>query len=160
MERTDPAPLPDPLPGLELAPFSPADQDEARRLILAGLAEHWAELDPTLNPDLNNIAATYGAAYFLTARLGGELVGTGALVPRSAIEAEIVRMSVAAALRRRGLGRLLLEALLQQARAAGFRRVILETTAAWSEVVAFYLRCGFRITHYQDGDVYFAMELD
>ena len=74
--------------------------------------------------------------------------------------AEVVRMSVAAAARRRGLGRRILSALCAEAKARGFRRVILETTQTWSEVIAFYQSFGFRITHYKDGDVYFELLLD
>ena len=54
----------------------------------------------------------------------------------------------------------ILAALLEAARQSGCRRVILETTETWDEVIAFYLSCGFRITHHQDGDVYFERLLD
>jgi GNAT superfamily N-acetyltransferase len=80
-------------------------------------------------------------------------------VPRQSGVAEVVRMSVAQSHRRDGIGRRILLALLEQARSQGFRQVILETTATWHEVVAFYLKCGFHITYYQDGDVYFSLNL-
>ena len=88
-----------------------------------------------------------------------QIIGTGALMPRSAEVAEIVRMSVAAGMRRQRVGSRIIEALISAARERGFQRVILETTATWEEVVQFYLRSGFRITHYQDGDVYFELDL-
>ena len=72
-------------------------------MILAGLVEHWGFLDATKNPDLEDIAASYAGATFLVARLGDDIVGTGALVPHQDGTAEIVRMSVAQELRRRGL---------------------------------------------------------
>ncbi len=144
---------------LKLKPFQPSDQLEVKRLILAGLVEHWGFLDETKNPDLDDIATSYAGATFLVGRLGTRIVGTGALVPRSSETAEIVRMSVAKELRQQGIGRQILQALLAQAQAQGFRQVILETTTSWSEVVAFYLRCGFHITHYLDGDVYFARDI-
>ena len=143
-----------------LQPFCPADQAEVKDLILTGLVEHWGTLDATKNPDLNEIGVTYRGATFLVARLAGRIVGTGALVPRGDGTAEIVRMSVARDLRRRGLGRRILTRLLAQARQDGTRRVVLETTATWQEVIAFYLDYGFRITHYAGGDVYFALDLD
>jgi len=46
-------------PVIRLRRFDPTDQEDAKALILAGLADHWGELDPTLNPDLNNIAESY-----------------------------------------------------------------------------------------------------
>ena len=144
---------------ISLAPFQPADQSAVKSLILAGLVDHWSELDPTLNPDLNDIAETYKDAYFLVAKHDGQVVGCGALVPHDVNTAEIKRMSVACALRRQGLGRRILTALCEEAKARGFRRVTLETTETWSEVIAFYLDFGFGITHHQDGDVYFKLDL-
>lgn len=145
---------------ITLLPFQPADQQAVRDLILAGLAEHWGTLDPARNPDLKDIAASYTGAVFLVARQAGRIIGCGALVPRTVETAGIVRMSVAADVRRQGVGCLILTALCDHARAGGFRRVVLETTATWTEVIAFYLRFGFRITHHQDDDVYFLLELD
>jgi len=144
---------------LTLHPFQPADQAEVKALILAGLVEHWGVLDPTKNPDLDNIAASYAGATFLVARHAGRIIGAGALVPRADGTAEVVRMSVAADWRRQGLGCTILHALVEHARQAGFLRVVLETTDTWQEVIAFYLRFGFHITHYQDGDVYFELDL-
>ena len=69
-------------------------------------------------------------------------------------------MSVAAGMRRKGIGRLILDQLVQRARAAGYRQVILETTAPWLEVIEFYLQYGFHTTHFREGDVYFALDLD
>ena len=144
---------------ITITPYRRSDQVAVKKLILAGLVEHWGFLDETKNPDLDDIAAFYAGGIFLVGRLGDRIVGTGALVPHSSDTAEIVRMSVAQELRQQGIGRRILQALLEQARAQGFRQVILETTATWSEVVEFYLRCGFHITHYKDGDVYFALPI-
>lgn len=144
---------------IRITPFQPADQAEAKALILDGLVGHWGWLDPTRNPDLDDIAASYAGALFLAARQAGRLVGTGALVSRGEGTAEVVRMSVAADLRRQGIGRMILARLVQQARSSGIRRIVLETTDTWQDVIQFYLRFGFRITHYQDGDVYFALDL-
>jgi putative acetyltransferase len=142
-------------------PFCVSDQDEVKRLVLAGLVDHWGVLDPTRNPDLNDIAASYAGATFLVARRAGQtgpILACGALVPRGQGCAEIVRMSVARAMRRQGLGKMMLSRLVEQARAAGFTRIILETTDTWQEVISFYLQAGFRITHYAQGDVYFALD--
>jgi len=71
----------------------------------------------------------------------------------------VVRMSVARARRGQGLGRRILACLEEHARAAGADRLVLETTETWTEVVRFYLTCGYHITHTQDGDVYFEKEI-
>jgi GNAT superfamily N-acetyltransferase len=147
-------------PTIDIRPFQPADQAAVKALVQAGLADHWGFLDPTLNPDLNDIATTYAGATFLVARQGERIIGCGALVSRGEGIAEIVRMSVSRDLRGQGVGRQILSALVERARPLGFRRIILETTETWQEVIAFYLRFGFHITHHAGGDVYFALDLD
>ena len=182
-------------PEITLHAFQPADQAAVKDLILADLAEHWGTLDPSKNPDLDDIAASYAAvsyaaasnagasnagastagasnagasnagastagAVFLVARNQDRIIGTGALVPRQNGVAEVVRMSVAADWRRQGIGRMILQAQVDHARQAGYQRIILETTETWQEVIAFYLRFGFRITHNKDGDMYFELDLE
>ena len=146
-----------------IRPFRPTDQTQTRKLILAGLKEHWGVLDPAFNHDLKDITHNYAEAVFLVAEdtKAQRIVGSGALVPHATEigVAEIVRMSVDKALRRSGLGTRLLQALIDQARDLGLQRVILETTETWQEVIAFYQRFGFQITHHKDGDMYFAFEL-
>ena len=142
-----------------ISPFTPADQEEAKALILAGLEERWGWLDTTKNPDLNDIAGSYAGSVILTARQDGKIVGTGILSPDGDGTAMIVRMSVAKNLRRQGLGKNILMRLIEEARSAGIRRIVLETTETWEDAVAFYRGNGFRITHYLDGDVYFQMDL-
>jgi predicted N-acetyltransferase YhbS len=138
-----------------------SDQAEARELILAGLEEHWGFRDQSKNPDLADICGSYAGATFLVACDGERIVGTGALKPVAGANgvAEIVRMSVAAGRRRQGIGRLILRELIQTARNSGVKRVVLETTETWHEVVRFYLAQGFTITHYERGEVHFAFEI-
>jgi putative acetyltransferase len=140
--------------------FRPEDQAAVKSLILAGLVEHWGRLDASKNPDLDDIASYYTSGTFLVARQAGQVIGTGALLPRSENTGQIVRMSVAASQRRRGTGRLILENLLDCARRAGMREVILETTAAWTGVIEFYKNAGFELTHYQGGDAYLRLGLE
>ena len=68
-------------------------------------------------------------------------------------------MSVARHLRSQGIGRQLLWTLCKKAYQCGYKVVILETTATWERAITFYKGFGFQITHYADGDVYFALEL-
>ena len=142
-----------------ILPFQQEDQEKVKELILNGLAEHWGELDLTKNPDLNNIAATYSQDIFLVAWLEDKIVGTGALVHWSDEIAEIVRMSVVKEMRKKGIGRLILQKLIEIAEEKGYRKIILETTNTWHEIIEFYLKCGFKITHEQDGDIFFEMIL-
>jgi GNAT superfamily N-acetyltransferase len=126
--------------------------DAVRALILDGLREHWGTIDPALNRDLDDLSVAYVDGATLVACHCGDVVGTGTVRRREGNVAEIVRMSVAPAFRRTGLGRRLTQALLETARGWGIDRVVLETSADWTEVVEFYTRCGFTMTHYEEGD--------
>jgi ribosomal protein S18 acetylase RimI-like enzyme len=87
------------------------------------------------------------------------IIGAGALVPGSNHTAEIVRMSVAVDMRRKGVGSGILQRLCEHAKSSGVQRLVLETTETWHEVIEFYRRFGFQITHYINGDVYFVLDL-
>ena len=108
------------MPPVRIRPFAPAISARARALILAGLCEHWGWLDPSLNPDLNDIAASYltpGHVFFV-AESGQALAGTGALVINGD-SGQIVRVAVHPQWRRCGIGQALVIALLDAARARG-----------------------------------------
>jgi putative acetyltransferase len=144
---------------ITILPFQSEYQSEIKKLILAGLAEHWGTLDLTKNPDLHDIGFTYANAVFLVAWQNNKIIGTGALVPRSNDTAEIVRMSVSKDMRRKGVGRKILQRLCEQAKLNGYKRIVLETTETWHEVIEFYKQFGFQNTHILDGDVYLALDL-
>ena len=95
----------------------------------------------------------------LVAKADGVVVGVGVLDRCSRDVDRIVRMSVATDARRRGVGSLMLDEILRIAWAAGFRRIELETTATWTDAVAFYAGKGFVPTKLRDGDQHFAIEI-
>jgi putative acetyltransferase len=139
--------------------FKPEDQVQVKNLILNGLVEHWGFLDSTKNSDLEDIVSSYQTATFLVAVLGEVIVGCGALVPVSETSGKIVRMSTDGSHRRQGIGTLVLNGLISAAKEQDFERIFLETTSTWEEVITFYLKNGFKITHIQGGDTYFTREL-
>jgi GNAT superfamily N-acetyltransferase len=147
-------------PEWEIGRLRADEQQAARELILAGLAERWGHLDPDKNPDLDDLLGTYGEGLFLVARCGGQVIGTGAFRPHDAETVEIVRMSVHRHWRRRGIGRAILAALCREARQRGYRRAVLETTRTWHDAIAFYCACGFQPTHIASDDQYFLLDLD
>ena len=79
---------------------------------------------------------------FLVAYDGGAAAGCGGWRARGS-DAEIKRMYVTPAARGRGLARRLLAELERTARAAGHRRVILETGSPQPEAVALYRSAGY-----------------
>ncbi len=147
-------------PEWEIGRLRADEQQAARDLILAGLAERWGQLDPSKNPDLGDLLGTYDDGLFLVARYGGQVIGTGAFRHHDAETVEIVRMSVHRNWRRRGIGRAILAALCCEARARGYRRVILETTRTWDDAITFYRACGFQPTHCTAEDQYFTLDLE
>jgi GNAT superfamily N-acetyltransferase len=141
-----------------------SSQDEVRALILAGLRDHWGVVDEALNPDLDDMLESYGSGRTVVARNHHQqIVGTGTVLRRSGPVAEVLRMSVRADIRRTGVGRLILNELVATARGWGCETVILETSSNWTDVIAFYQRCGFRVTHTESGkfgsDTWFAQNL-
>ena len=99
-------------------------------------------IDPSAPPATNDSLVPRSA--FLIARVDGQAVGCAALRPIDAETAEVRRMYVAAAVRRRGIGRRLLAELERIALSFGYRLLRLETGNRQPEAVALYESYGFR----------------
>lgn len=143
-------------------PFSPTDQAEAKALILAGLEEHWGELDLSLNPDLNDIQASYissGGVFIVIEDESGKLIGTGALIPEGDKAVRIVRVSVHQDYRRMGMGRDITAALVEAAHQTGYAKVLVETTDTWEPAIQLYQDFGFLEVARYGGDVHMEMVL-
>ncbi len=82
---------------------------------------------------------------FFSFRHHGELLAIGALRALTADHVEIKAMHTAEAARGRGIGRAMVDHLLEVARTRGFRQVSLETgtMAAFAPARALYARMGF-----------------
>jgi predicted GNAT family N-acyltransferase len=83
---------------------------------------------------------TDGDARHALVRSDGEPVAAGRYYRTDGNTAQVGRMAVLASHRGRGLGRLLLDALIADARARGFTRIALH---AQDHAVAFYANAGF-----------------
>lgn len=146
---------------IELRPFAPADQAAVRALVLAGLADHFGELDPTLNHDLDDIAANYveRGAVAIVAEQNGRIIGAGTLIPDSPGVGRLVRMSVARKARGQGLGKRLVRRLIEIARARGDHLLLVETNDDWHDAIALYRACGFQNDHVANGEAHFSLDL-
>jgi putative acetyltransferase len=80
---------------------------------------------------------------FITAWVGGEIAGCGAVVDQDGEYAEIKRMFVLPQFRRLRLGRRLLEELERHARTTGLKIARLETGASQPEALILYERAGY-----------------
>jgi ribosomal protein S18 acetylase RimI-like enzyme len=148
-------------PTWHIRPFSPTDQAATKALILAGLEEHWGELDLSLNPDLDDIQATFvdSGNAFLVVEADDKLVGTGALISDGEDAARIVRVSVEKNFRRQGMGQAITARLIEMARQAGYAMVLVETTDTWEAAIRLYQNFGFVEADRYDGDVHMELVL-
>jgi ribosomal protein S18 acetylase RimI-like enzyme len=146
---------------LLIRPFEARDQEAARRLVLEGLGEHFGWIDESRNPDLDDIAASYVASghVFIVAGIGARLVGTGALISEDKDTGRILRVGVAREHRRQGIGKALVEHLVETARHRGMTRIIVETMKEWDDAISLYRRCGFREYDRDSIDVHMVLEL-
>jgi len=96
---------------------------------------HALDLDGLRAPDIT----------FWSARDGGDLLGCGALRELSPDHAELKSMHTAARHRGKGVGRAMLEHILKEAQARGYKRISLETGSmeAFAPARALYRRYGF-----------------
>jgi len=135
--------------------FEPKDQEEARTVVLEGLREHFGVLDPSLNPDLEDIRVSFitRGDDFYVAGHDGRVVGTAGLLFREG-RARIVRMSVAKSHRKRGIATALLSQCIESAARRGFREIWAYTQPEWPDAVGFYLRAGFEQLGRDDIDIH------
>ena len=125
----------------------PADLEELRVATL--LDDHLAEMEPTAPPESRH-ALTIDQVRMPGVRLwvaesGSALVGSVALKDLEAGHLELKTMRVSTEVRGQGVGRLLLEHALAEARRSGATRVSLETgvAPAFDAARALYAGAGF-----------------
>ena len=133
-------------------PHSKEHWSEARRLIEEYAAS--LELDlafQNLAHELENLAGEYGpptGAFLLAADEGGHMGHVGCVGVRRLSDGvgEIKRLYVVPAARGRGVGRLLAEAIVAEARQLGYARVLLDTLPSMKEGLSLYRSLGFKPT--------------
>jgi GNAT superfamily N-acetyltransferase len=101
---------------------------------------------PPQFPDLADVdgAFTQAGGAFLVAEHDGHLVGMGGFRPNAAGQAEVLRVRTHPAMRRSGIGRLLMTGLESLARDHGYTETFLDTATNQPEAVAFYQALGYR----------------
>ncbi|WP_336278232.1 GNAT family N-acetyltransferase [Cronobacter dublinensis] len=128
-----------------------ADNATVARVIRQVSAEYGLTADKgytVADPNLDVLYTQYskpGHAYWVV-ELDGEVVGGGGIAPLACSETdlcELQKMYFLPAARGKGLAKKLALQALEFARAQGYRRCYLETTAFLKEAIALYERLGF-----------------
>lgn len=157
-------------PGREVVirPFQPEDAEAFRRLNEEWITRYFRleEKDRKILGDTQAIFASGGR--IVMAVSSSVAVGTCALLPMEAGSFEVSKMAVTESHQGRGIGRLLLRAVIEEARAIGARRLYLETNSTLHPAIRLYESVGFRhipsdritASPYQRADVYMELFLD
>lgn len=127
----------------------PADTQRLKALILEYVA--WLGMDLSyrgFDAEMENFETLYTlpSGTFFLAEHGGQAVGCAGLLSHGDGVAELKRVFVQPALRGRHLGEQLVDAVVQRARALGFRRLVLDAVPQTTHAQQLYLRMGFAPT--------------
>ena len=129
---------------MRIVPFEPRHADAWRKLNEAWISRYFA-IEPkdrlVLDDPAGEVLAKGGR--ILMAEQGGETVGCVALIAMADGGLEVAKMTVAEAARGTGLGRLLMQACIDAANAAGARRLYLETKSSLGPALGLYRAMGF-----------------
>ena len=140
---------------LIIRPFNLPDQSSVRRLILQGVGERYGFIDTSRSPDLNSIWETYVTQghLFYIGEIEGNLAATGALYLRDTTTAEIMRITVSPQYRRMGIGRAMVQHLVEEGQLYGITRFEVVIPATWLDVLDLYRHCGFSSCEQNDDEL-------
>lgn len=126
----------------------PGDEAAVQQVVFPVLQEYGLSPDVTgPDADLLDLEAFYvqrGGIFRVVTGPGGRIVGCGGLLPVHDDTVELRKMYLLPEVRGHGLGRRLLEELIESARGAGHRRIVLDTASVLKEAIALYRRRGFQ----------------
>jgi len=116
-------------------------------LVYAVLQEYQLKPDPeSTDADLKDVERSYferGGAFYVLEEKAGSIIGAYGLYSIDKATCELRKMYVRRSFRGRGLGKLLLDDALAEARRMGFRKMTLETASVLKEAISLYKSYGF-----------------
>jgi ribosomal protein S18 acetylase RimI-like enzyme len=141
---------------LTIRTFRASDTQAVRQLFARSLMDFAGDrkeavaayVQHSLSDDLADIPQHYlgePGSHFWVAEADGQVVGMVGIQHRSADEAELRRMSVAAGQRRQGIGGKLLDVAEAFCSQEGYRRVRLTTVSLLQPAIAMYRKHGYRL---------------
>jgi putative acetyltransferase len=133
---------------MRVRPGTDADAVAAAAVVRQVLQEHGLPFEPrTLDADILAPEAHYratGGAFYVAVDDDGGVVGTAALQLTGPASGELRKMFLLPRARGRGMGRALLDAVLDAAGARGLERLTLTTRHRYDRAIRLYERAGFR----------------
>lgn len=129
---------------LEVTIQEATDYDDVRQLWAQYWDEHHEDLGAQdLAAEGQDLPGPYKDGAILVARAGDEVLGTVAFRPFDAETADMKRMYVPKEHRGSGIGSRLCLAVIEAARAKGFKRMVLDTTESMTAARSVYRKHGF-----------------
>jgi putative acetyltransferase len=133
---------------VRVRPATNADGDAIRALVFGVLDEYGLKADHEgADADLDDLEESYiarGGLFEVVEDDDGRMIGTVGLYPKADGVCELRKMYLLREKRGRGIGKMLMDRVLDQARRLGFRRIELETAGVLIEAIGLYKRYGFR----------------
>lgn len=125
-------------------PATNADGQGVREMVFRVFEEFGFDREPT-DTDLDDIEGSYLApgGLFEVVERHGQIVGSAGIKPVHEGVCELRKMYLAREVRGCGLGKQLLERMIEAARARGFRRMELETASCLVDALRLYQGYGF-----------------
>jgi len=119
-----------------------------KALVFGVLSEYGLNFDPTsTDADLDDLEGHYtarGGSFSVLEGPDGSIIGSVGIYTVSPGVCELRKMYLHSKYRGHGLGKVLLQHGLAEARRLGFHQVVLETASVLKEAIQLYQRYGFR----------------
>lgn len=141
-------PIPD---GFEYKRASNDDCEQIVKLVHATLNEYNLIPEPeAADKDLSDVERHYSNGYFGLVTKDKKIVATFGLSPLDNNTTEIRKMYAAPQIRGKGLGKWMVNYLIQISRENGYTEVELETATQLKEAIGLYQKLGFREKHFDN----------
>jgi putative acetyltransferase len=132
---------------IEIRTATRADRDRCVAIVFGTLRSFGIEPEPEgLDADVMRFGEGDGGAFEIVAIVDGVLAGVSALSQRGPVADRlgwVSKVFVEPAFRRRGAARALMNAVVTEARARGYRRLGLQTRTIFREAIALYESSGW-----------------
>ena len=141
-----------PIENLTIRPIEERDNPVLAKVVRDTLAEFGANRPGTVYYDVTTDALyqlfnSKPRGLYYVAEINGEVVGGGGLFPTDGLPddtCELVKMYLLAPARGKGLGRLLIEKIIEEAKNLGYKNIYLESMPELKQALKTYEKFGFQ----------------